>query len=111
MVSREVLTPVVVAALASLGRGDAEGLSGAEHCSLLLFLAEDLMEMERMRTWLQRRLVSEGPRKRHGVQRGSATVCVAFCAGGQQGWGSGAGQRGPSGVPASGVLGAYRPAA
>lgn len=58
--SREVLTPAVVSALASLGRGDAEGLSGPEHCSLLLFLAEDLMEMERMRTWLQRRLVGKG---------------------------------------------------
>lgn len=61
--NREPLSPAAVSALSSLGKADPEALAGDEHIALLLLLSEDLMEMERMRNWMQRRLVSLGDGK------------------------------------------------
>ncbi|GIM09378.1 hypothetical protein Vretimale_13247, partial [Volvox reticuliferus] len=54
--NRDPLSPAAISALSSLGRDDPETLAGGEHIALLLLLSEDLMEMERMRNWMQRRL-------------------------------------------------------
>ena len=87
--NREPLSPAAVSALASLGRGDAEALSGEEHLVLMGVLVEDLMEMERMRNWLQRRLVRGGMEGRGGGCRYHPKLNQTQCNRARGGWGGG----------------------